>query len=206
MVASIVLVGGKGFRMGGDKASQLLAGKSLLERVVERLALLSGQILIVGSSRRIGCAVDANIQYLEDMYPGRGPLGGIYTGLVSADSLYSLVVACDFPFLDVEFLRHMIGLSPGFDAVVPRMDRVQPLQAVYSKSCLGNMEERLVKGWLGVIRFLGTANVRYVDQDECRIFDPQLLSLFNVNSAEDLVRANVMEAERQVSLADEVGL
>ncbi|MCD6568350.1 MAG: molybdenum cofactor guanylyltransferase [Dehalococcoidia bacterium] len=206
MVASIVLVGGKGLRMGGDKASQLLAGKTLLERVVERLALLGGQILIVGSSRRIGCAVDAEIQYVDDLYPGRGPLGGIYTGLVVADSLYSLVVACDFPFLDVEFLRHMVGLSPGFDAVVPRMDRAQPLQAVYSKSCLGNMKERLERGWLGVTRFLGTVNVRYVDQDECRIFDPQLLSLFNVNSAEDLIKAGVLEAERQVSVTDEVGL
>jgi len=206
MIASIVLVGGKGLRMGGNKASQLLEGKTLLERVVERLALLSGQILVVGSSRKIDCALDATIQYMDDLYPGRGPLGGIYTGLVAAESPYSLVVACDFPFLEVEFLRHMIDISPGFDAVVPRMDREQPLQAVYSKSCLGNMKERLERGWLGVTRFLGTVNVRYVDQDECRIFDPHLLSLFNVNSVEDLIRASILETKRQVSQVDEVGL
>jgi molybdenum cofactor guanylyltransferase len=198
MLTSIVLVGGKGSRIGGEKVFQLVGGETLLNRVVDSLSLLGNSILVVGSLSNVSWKLNADVRYIDDLYPNLGPLGGIYTGLVAANSPYSIVVACDFPFLNVGFLRHMVEISPGFDVVVPRVDRAQPLQAVYSKSCLSSMKMRLKRGWLGVTRFLSTVNVRYVDREECCIYDPEFLSLFNVNCPEDLARANIIQAETQV--------
>jgi molybdopterin-guanine dinucleotide biosynthesis protein A len=100
----------------------------------------------------------------------------------------------------------MIRLSPGFDAVVLRTEKAQPFPAVYSKSCLDKIGKRLEKGWLGISRFFGTVNVRYVEQAECQSFDPQLLSFLNINSPADLAQANVLAAEKKIGLGSKDNL
>ena len=68
---------------------------------------------------------------VTDTYPGKGPLGGIYTGLGAAESFYNLVVACDMPFLNQTLLDNMIQNSANFDLVVPRLgNMVESLHAV----------------------------------------------------------------------------
>ena len=190
MMTSIVLAGGKSSRLGGNKALEIVGGKSLIQRVVEQLSLVSEQILIVGTSYRFGLPGDYSIEYKADLYPGKGPLGGIYTGLVAAKSFYNLVVACDMPFLNVELLRYMIKLAPGFDAVVPRVKRIEPLHAVYSKNCLDGMKTQLENNQLVIARFLDIISVKYLEQAECQEFDSELLSFFNINSEADLAQAN----------------
>jgi molybdopterin-guanine dinucleotide biosynthesis protein A len=198
VVTSIVLAGGGSSRLGSNKALKLVGGESLLQRAIERVALISDQILVIGSAYQRGFPANSGIEYREDLYPGKGPLGGIYTGLLASKSDYNLVVACDLPFLNVELLRYLIKLSPGFDAVVPRVGKVQPLHAVYSKSCLGVMKVQVEHNLLKISRFLDSMNVRYVEETECRSIDRQLLSFFNVNSRADLARAN--------RLAEDIGL
>jgi molybdopterin-guanine dinucleotide biosynthesis protein A len=189
-----------------DKSLAVVDGKSLIQRVVGQITPISNQIIVVGSPCRFDFPSDLGIEYKEDLYPGKGPLGGIYTGLLASKAFYSLVVACDMPFLNIELLRHMIKLSPGFDAVVPRVKRIQPLHAVYSKSCLNDMKARLEDNQLGVTRFLSTINVRYVERAECQSFDTQLLSFFNINSRADLAKANMLVAQRNAGLGNKDNL
>lgn len=205
-MTSIVLAGGRSSRLGVDKALAVVGGKSLIQRVVGQIMVVSNQIIIVGSPCQFDLPSDWEIEYKEDLYPGRGSLGGIYTGLLASNSFYSLVVACDMPFLNIELLRHMIKLSHSFDAVVPRVEKVQPLHAVYSKSCLNDMKARLEDNQLGVTRFLTTMNVRYVERAECQGFDPQLLSFFNINSRADLAKANMLVAQRNAGLGNKDNL
>lgn len=195
MVTSIILAGGEGSRIRRNKALELIGDRSSIQRVVERVAIVSDQILIVGSPVQFSFLSGYEVEYRADLHPGKGPLGGIYTGLASSKSLYTLVVACDMPFLNVALLRYMMKLSPGFDAVIPKVGRIQPLHAVYCKSCLDGIRRRLENNQLRVTCFLKTVNVRYIDQIECQRFDPQLLSFFNVNSQADLVQANTLARE-----------
>ena len=188
VVTAIILAGGESSRLGGTKALQVVAGKSLLQRVIDRVTPVSDRILVVGFSARPG--LPAGIEYREDLYPGKGPLGGIYTGLEASRSVYNLVAACDLPFLNVELLRYMIKLSPGFDAVVPRAGKTQPLCAVYSRSCREVMKTQVENDLLKISRFLDSVNVRYIEEAECRRIDRRLLSFFNINSPADLARAN----------------
>jgi molybdopterin-guanine dinucleotide biosynthesis protein A len=197
MMTSIVLAGGKSLRLGRSKYLETINGKSLIERVIEQLKSVSLQILIVTSREQLDLPAACEAEVMVDLYPGKGPLVGIYTGLLAAESSHSLAVACDMPFLNIELLRYMIELAPGFDAVVPRLKegKVEPLHAIYSKSCLGSMKTLLEHDQLEVSRVLDTVCVRYVERAECQRFDSQLFSFININCQSDLERAIMLAAE-----------
>ena len=198
-VTSIILAGGKSSRFGENKALETVNGKSLIQRVVERVMPITCQVIIAGSLWQPGFPSAPIIEYKPDLYPNKGPLGGIYTGLLASKSFYNVVVACDMPFLNVELLCYMIKLCQGFDAVVPFTDRIQPLHGVYAKSCLDSIRIRLESHWLGIARFLNTVTVRYVTKEECQRFDPNLSSFFNINSEADLARASILASEENVA-------
>jgi Molybdopterin-guanine dinucleotide biosynthesis protein A len=203
MVTSIILAGGGSSRIRMDKALATVGGKSLMQRVIERVTPISNQILIVGSSHHFNFTNFHSdcIEYKEDLHLGKGPLGGIYTGLIASKSFYNLVVACDMPFLNPELLRYMIKLSPGFDAVVPREEKgLEPLHAVYAQSCLNSIKEQLEKDELSITRFVSMVRVRYLEPEECERFSPRLLSFFNINSQEDLTQANILAKEEGAGL------
>ncbi len=197
-VASIVLAGGKGLRLGGSKALEVVGGRRLLDRVVERLRQVGGRILVVTSREQLDILTEFDHDaVLVDVYPDMGPLGGIYTGLMASPCQYNIVVACDMPFLSVRLLRYLAKLCRGFDAVVPSLSpgTLEPLHAVYSRSCAGAIKARLDSGDLKVDAFLRGVRVRYVERAECLKLDPQLLSFFNINHPADLELANRLAGE-----------
>ena len=188
----IVLAGGYGLRLGRNKALEAVGERSLLDWVLSRLSFLDSDILLVTTKELpYTRLIDyPRLRVVSDIYPGRGPLGGIYTGLKFASAARSLVVACDMPFLNRGLLRYMIELSAGFDLVIPRLgELVEPLHAVYSKACLAPIERLLEQGILSVRELFGLVRVRYVETEEIDRFDPEHLSFFNVNTKSDLARA-----------------
>jgi len=127
---------------------------------------------------------------VTDTYPGKGPLGGIYTGLATSNSFYNLVVACDMPFLNQALLSYMIQIAAGYDLVIPKLGNfIEPLHAVYAKGCLSPMEELLKQDNLQVNELSNLVRVRYVDAGEIDRFDPEHLSFFNINTEADLKMA-----------------
>ncbi len=198
-VTSIVLAGGKNLRLGRNKALEAIGDKSLIECVIERLRLLTSQTLIVTSRERSDFSAIPGVEVVVDLYPDRGPLGGIYTGLLASPSLRSIVVACDMPFLNIELLRYMVELASDSDAVVPRLGEgmVEPLHAIYSRNCLDSIKTQLERNQLGVNSFLNTVGVRYLEREECQRLDPQLLSFFNINYQSDLDRAISLAVENR---------
>jgi len=191
-ISCIVLAGGKGLRLGHNKVLESIGNTSLLQRVVSSISSFKSDIIIVtaGEQSIPQFAGRPRLSIVTDIYPGKGALGGIYTGLVASNSFYNLVVACDMPFLNQALLRYMIGLSAGFDAVVPRLGNlVEPLQGVYSKSCLAPIEQLLKQDNLKVSDILPLVRVRYVETEDIDRFDPKHLSIFNVNTEADLRKA-----------------
>jgi molybdopterin-guanine dinucleotide biosynthesis protein A len=188
----IVLAGGSGLRLGQNKALEIVGKRSLLERVLRRLSFLNSDILLVTTNELPYPWLSdyPRLRIVSDIYPGNGPLGGIYTGLKFTGSDYSLVVACDMPFLNQGLLRYMVGLSAGFDLVVPRVgELVEPLHSVYSKACLAPIECLMDQGSLGIRDLFSLVRVRYVEAEEIDMFDPGYLSFFNVNTKSDLAKA-----------------
>ena len=197
-ISCIVLAGGKGLRLGRDKALETVNDRYLLQRVVSRLSSFNSNIIIVTAAKRPLPHFNGypKIIMATDTYPGKGPLGGIYTGLATSDSVYNLVVACDMPFLNQALLRYMIQLSANFDLVVPRWDgMVEPLHAVYSKGCLAPVESLLKQGTLNIAKLFTLVKVRYVEAEEIDRFDPKHLSFFNINTEADLKMARELAKE-----------
>jgi molybdopterin-guanine dinucleotide biosynthesis protein A len=191
-ITCIVLAGGKSLRLGRDKIQETVGADSLLQRVLFQLTTFEGDIIIVTAGRRSLPRLDdyQEARIVTDIYPGKGVLGGIYTGLAESSSSYNLVVAGDMPFLNRALLRYMVGLSAGFDLVVPRLgELVEPLHAVYARNCLPHIERLLKGGVLGVKALFELVRVRYVEAEEVDRFDPGHLSFFNVNTEADLEKA-----------------
>jgi molybdopterin-guanine dinucleotide biosynthesis protein A len=184
-VSGIVLAGGQSSRLGADKSFINLNGQSLIEHIVAKLTRLSDDVIIVTNSPDEYDHLEARL--VGDIYPGKGALGGIYSGLRAAANAYSLVVACDMPFLDLNLLRYMIILAREHDVVIPKIGGLpEPLHAIYSKNCLEPINRLLARGGLKIIDFFSEVRVRYVEEGEVDIFDPQHLSFFNVNTPKDL--------------------
>lgn len=199
-VTSIILAGGKNLRLGRNKAFEVIRGKTIIDRVFERLEPISSQIVVVTSWEQFDIQLNLNADIVADIYPEMGPLGGIYTGLTASTSDVNILAACDMPFLNTELIKHMVELLADYDAVVPRLANkmIEPLHAVYSKNCLSRIDARLSAKKLSIHAFLDEMNVRYLEEEESRRIDPEHISFFNINYQTDLDKA--------VKMAEEYGL
>jgi len=198
-MTSIILAGGKSSRLGRSKALQVIEGKSLIQWVVDRLATLSTEIIIVTAhGEAIPCSSAIRVKTVADVYPGKGPLVGIYTGLIASSSSRAIVVGCDTPFLSVSLLEYITQICPAFDIVVPLIkNEVEPLCAVYSKNCSGPIQGLLERDERQIRKLFSMVKVKYVEEDKVNRFDPEHLSFFNINSQDDLDRARRLATEKR---------
>lgn len=204
-ISCIVLAGGEGLRLGRNKALATVGGTSLFQRVLLSIGFLNSEIIVVTGIKRpfTDFAGYPNLRIVTDIYPGKGPLGGIYTGMLASETPYNLVVACDMPFLKQRLLGYMIQLAAGFDIVVPRVGKmVEPLHAVYSERCISFLEDMVKQDNLSVNHLFGRMKVRYLEADEIDRFDPGHLSFFNVNTEADLKTAQQL-AKGEIVLNDQ---
>jgi len=194
-ITGIILAGGKSTRIGAAK-QQLKIGKShLIDRVLDTLSQFTSSILIVTAEDQAGPAKSAapGARMVKDINPGKGPLGGIYTGLMHAETGYSLVVGCDMPFLNSGLIRYLIDGASGFDAVAPKIGwMIQPLHTIYSKSCVPSIEALIRENQLQIIKLFDRVNTRYVTEKEIDRFDPDRLSFLNINTENDLLKAELL--------------
>lgn len=212
-ISGIILAGGESRRLGADKALLELGGQTLIENVIGKVSQVSQEVIVVANIPHKYEVLGATM--VSDVRPGQGALGGIYSGLLAVSHFHSLVVACDMPFLNLNLLRYMALLAPGYDVVIPRVtartfsfhrplsegpvtakeEHLHPLHAIYSKRCLGPIEELLDRGDLRIIAFFPQVRVRHVEQGEIDAFDPQHLSLFNINTSANMERAKAVIAD-----------
>jgi molybdopterin-guanine dinucleotide biosynthesis protein A len=181
--------------MGRDKAFLPVGGYPVVERVIKRVESLSDDVMLIANApdkyRHLGHRV------VGDVIPGKGALGGIYTAIRSARYLYCLVVACDMPFLNTSLLRHLSGLAPGFDVVVPLLKgSPETMHAVYGQGCLEPIEKKLLSEHLRISGFFDEVRVRYVERRDLSRLDPKLRSFLNMNTPADWEQVQHMVEER----------
>ncbi len=176
-------------RLGVDKMRLTLGrGRTLLQQVVDSLAEVCQEVILVGGHAYE--EVPAGARAVPDVYPGTGSLGGIYSGLLAATYSHSLAVACDMPFLCRPLLKYMVERDREYDVLIPCMgDHLEPLHAIYSKQCLGPIQGVLDRGHLKILDFFDQVRVRHLEEAEVDRFDPEHRSFLNINTVEEL--ANV---------------
>lgn len=210
-VTSAVLAGGRSSRLRRNKLFQRVAGKSLIEWVIGRVAAMSGEVVVVVSERDMVRAVRESadrlwhqaaaanpyrVRVVEDIVHGCGPLGGIYTALTSSSSPRCIVVGCDMPFLKRELLEYLVHASCGYDATVPRMGSfIEPLCAVYHRDCIPHFAQAMGRGELQIRHALRRVKTRFVEEAQIAAVDPQHYSFFNVNTRSELEEARRLAAQ-----------
>jgi molybdopterin-guanine dinucleotide biosynthesis protein A len=106
-----------------------------------------------------------------------------------------LVVATDLPLVTPALLLALVAWPEG-DAVVPRTgDGCHPLCALYRcDTALPVARSRLAAGELKLSGLLDALDTRYLDGRDLERVDPEGIALTNVNTPEDLARAESLLA------------
>ncbi len=137
-VTCAILAGGKSSRMGRDKATLEVCNKPLIQQVYEKARHVFRKILIVSSQHEQLNGIEAPI--VKDIFPFRSSIVGIASALLSANTPYVFVLACDMPFVTAQSIEHVLKEVHGEDIVIPRTRYgFEALHAVYNRSCLSIM-------------------------------------------------------------------
>lgn len=148
---AVLLRGGKSRRMGRDKALLPWKGSTFLETVASRLEFLDEKYLSVaaaGSNSDRDSLSDKWVR-LPDLIPDCGPLGGIYTALQTCEAEWALVVSCDIPAVEQQFLKMLLEeRSDDNDIIYPLTPdgRMHMTCAVYRKSIAPILRQQIEKG------------------------------------------------------------
>ena len=191
MLSIVIQAGGQSTRMGENKALKPFMGRPLVQRVIERLAPIADELLLTTNQPEEFAFLE--LPLFTDIKPGRGPLGGLYTALISAKYSSVAVVACDMPFANAPLLLAAAGLLSQDDAdvvIAETAEGFEPLHAVYRReTCIPAIESAMEADQWRVISWLPQVKVRKLSPEELGRFDPQGLAFWNVNTPEEFSKA-----------------
>jgi molybdopterin-guanine dinucleotide biosynthesis protein A len=180
--------------MGRDKALLPLGGIPLIQHVLQRVEGLGDDVLITTNQPEDYAFLGKRM--VRDRQPGAGALDGLLTALEAAHEARVLLLACDMPFVSRALLEHMLAIDTDAEVVVPRREgKLQPLHAIYSKSCVGQVREALRTGEKRMISFFPHIHTWIVEQEILDQYDPDGLSFFNANTPEELTKAEQLLGE-----------
>ncbi|HJR17895.1 MAG TPA: molybdenum cofactor guanylyltransferase [Gemmatimonadales bacterium] len=192
-VRGAILAGGGATRFGGNpKGLELVGGERILDRLVDVMTTALGEppLLVANAPEARDWRQDLRI--VADARPGLGSLGGIYTAVIEAPAPV-VCVAWDMPFVSESLIRALARGLDRNDAMLPESGGrrgVEPLCAGYGPACRDAIAESLAAGDLRAIGFHHRIRVGILPLAEVRaLADPDLL-FFNVNTADDLAKAD----------------
>lgn len=190
-IAAAILAGGLSSRMAVSKAGLDIGGRSMLDRELEVLSRVFGEVLVVCKDTALLRETDARMIADAPEFAGRvGPMTGIYSALKACGGMSVFVTGCDMPFIRPDLLRFMASLAVGERAVVPVVGGLfEPLFAIYPPGALQVARGLLESGEMKLSRLIGGLDVIEVREEELRRFDPELTSFTNVNTPAELERA-----------------
>jgi len=192
-MTAIILAGGKNTRMHGqDKAFLEIKGKAIARILIEKFRPLADDVIVVTNFPQKYANLD--VKLVKDEYPGKGPLMGIYSGLKFSSSKYNFIVACDMPFVKPSLIRYFMDCADDYDVVIPKIDgKFHPLFGIYSRECIPVIQEMLKQDVLRISDMFPKVKTCFISRQDLEKFDKGLVSLININTAEDLIKAKEIQ-------------
>jgi len=206
----VILAGGENRRMPVLKGFIEVEGKKIIERNLTVMKMLFREIFIVTNQPELYSYL--RVPMLGDIYNIRGPMTGVLTALINSSDNWIFVSACDMPFIDPEVIRFMarerynptcitiidrgqksvsgiVSTEDIYDTVIPLSAyKAEPLFAFYSKKIMSSLDQFVLTGKKSIKYFLlnHDKRVKYITSDELKNIDPELRSLINLNTPEDV--------------------
>jgi len=186
----VILTGGLNKRFSGkNKAFINFGNRRVIDKIYDVFRSVFDEIILVTNQPMAYLEWDVNI--VTDIYPMRSSLTGIHTGLFYAHTPFIFVTACDTPFLKKEMVETVVSqIEPGDAVVIPETaDGTEQLCAAYSKTCLSLMEYQIIERRFQIKKMFRKVRVKKIPETLLRRVDPELMSFFNINTAEDYLIA-----------------
>lgn len=181
-ITAILLAGGKSTRMGEDKGLVLFNGMMMAEHVLAAAKKIASHILIITTNpaySRFGYTC------IEDQLKDRGPLGGIYTGLMASSTQKNIVLGCDMPFLSDRLLKELVSNFADEDVLLTEHKGLaEPLCSVYDKKCAAHIMSVLEQNQFKITSALAGLKTRVISFDKEDWFRGNEFA--NINSIEEL--------------------
>jgi molybdopterin-guanine dinucleotide biosynthesis protein A len=185
--SALILGGGRSTRMGYDKKQLELGGSRVLTNLISTLQTVFTEVMVSTNDP----LPELNVMTLRDDI-GSGPLAGIYQGLRHCTSEYLYVVACDMPFISVEYIRYLQSIvsQNSVDVCVAGRDdgRYEPFNSFFNKRCVDTLRDALLRGVYKISIPLETLTLHIIDPAIVKTFNADAL-FFNINDQADLARA-----------------
>jgi len=144
------------------------------------------QAAILSALPHIAGLSTSTVRVIHDLVPDNGPLMGLYTGLSAIHQTHALVSAVDMPLIQPELVHFLLSLPRDDSLLIPRVhDAPQVLLALYPRAVLPSIHERLEAGRRDPRSLLDVVPVRYIEEAQLWVVDPQLRSFVNVNTMEE---------------------
>ena len=142
-ISAVLVAGGESRRMGRDKTTLLFHANPLWQIQLELLQKLEPTEIFV-SARTDPVWRPADVQFIADDLPSRGPLSGLAASLTRMRAQHLLALAVDMPFMTEEYLKFLCNqIEPGCGVVANIEDRFEPLAAIYPHEALANFQSAL---------------------------------------------------------------
>ncbi len=183
----VVLAGGRGRRLGGDKAIVELEGRALVHYPIEALHSVCDEVVVVAKRDTLLPSLSGSANLWIEPDEPRHPLVGVAHALGLSAGRPVLVVAVDLPLVDAAVLRAIVSAdaAPGATVVAPRAyGRLQPLCALYRPEALAAGLNRFDPSarTIEVVEALGVHVVEGLDET----------AFLNVNAPEDVLQASIL--------------
>lgn len=185
-ITAFILAGGKSSRMQTEKGLVSFREKPLVWHVIDAVKKITNKIIIVTSHPEYK---QFDYPCLEDEIKDKGPLGGIYTGLINSATQKNLVLGCDLPFLTERLLRE-ITINCGDEDVLLTAHRglAEPLCSVFDKNCMTPFRQLLEKNQLKITDAFAGLKTRVISFDKEEWFNGNEFA--NINSIKELNKYN----------------
>ena len=186
--SGIIMAGGRSSRMKFNKAFAQVGGKPVIQIIIDKLQPIFQELMIISNEPQLFTSFGLPI--FQDVYPYLGPVGGIHSALVNASFDQMFILGCDMPFMNMQLVDYMLGKINNYDSVVPEIDSyLQPLAAVYNRSCLPIFSECLEHDKLKLTLIFSELNALVLKEDELQKFGRVREMFFNVNDPDALAEA-----------------
>lgn len=189
-VAAAIIAGGPARRLGGATKPLLeIAGRAVADRQLAVLRPIFPRLLVVANDPAPWRA--RGVEVVPDRVSGAGPLAGISAALAAASDQEAVVcLAGDLPFLSPALLTALRDRKPEAEALAPRLaGRAEPLCARYATRVRATVDARLDGGRLALHELLAELATVWLDDQALAALDPDGLSFVNLNTPDDLRRA-----------------
>lgn len=184
--SAAILAGGKSSRMNyRNKAFLEYENNYFIERIIKALEDYE-EIIIISNNpddyKTLGLKV------FKDIYPNQGPLSGIHSALNHIKNEYCLVVACDMPFINKNVVNYLGNIKEDYEILIPEVEeRLQPLCAIYKKSCKELMEKELINKSNKLIKTCMKFNVKIIKEFPFieEIHKKEMKNFYNINTVDE---------------------